>query len=103
MASGGDRLVIGAIVGTGADRDVTTVGFRPKLVKVYNVTGNCYGMWMEGMADDSMQKTVDSGSGTTDVSLVTSNGITPLANGFTMGADTDLNVAAETLRYECWA
>jgi molecular chaperone DnaK (HSP70) len=54
------------------------------------------------MADASMQKTVDSGSGTTDISLVASaNGITPLSNGFSLGADTDLNVATEIVYYEC--
>lgn len=34
-----------------------------------------------------------------DAVLLTSNGITPLFNGFTIGADTDINVAAETINW----
>lgn len=99
MASGGGRIVCGSVLGTGADLSVTKVGFRPKKVELFNVTGNCQAVWTESMADDSMQKTVDSGSGTTDMSFVASNGVTPLANGFAMGADGDLNVSAEIVHF----
>jgi len=100
MASGSGRVVRGSLVGTGSAIDVRTVGFRPASVKVHNVTGNCFGHWQESMPDASAQKTVDSGSGTTDVSLITSNGITPLSDGFRFGADSDLNAAAEVVHYE---
>lgn len=100
MASGGRRSVKGSFPGTGADLSITWIGFRPTSVRLFNVTGNCKADWLETMADDSMQKTVDSGSGTTDISFVTSNGVTPLANGFSLGADGDLNVAAEIVHFE---
>lgn len=98
----GVQTVRGSFVGTGSQLDIRTVGFRPRSVRLYNVTGNCQAVWLEGMADAAMQKTVDSGSGTTDVAFVSAtNGITPLSDGFRLGADTDLNVAAETVHYEC--
>lgn len=101
MASG-VQILSGSFIGTGSAKEVRTVGFRPRSVKLWNVSGNCQAVWFEGMADASMQKTVDSGSGTTDISLVASaNGITPLSNGFSLGADTDLNVATEIVYYEC--
>lgn len=34
-----------------------------------------------------------------DAILLSSNGITPLFNGFTIGADTDINVSAETINW----
>jgi len=100
MASGMNRLSVGSVVGTGSAINVTKVGFRPRLVRLYNTGGNCQAFWCSEMADASAQKTVDSGSGTTDISTITSNGITPLANGFTIGADTDLNASGETIVYE---
>lgn len=93
-------MIRGSFVGTGSDKEIRTVGFRPRSVRVYNVTGNCQAVWLDTMADDSMQKTVDSGAGTSDVSFVTANGITPLADGFALGADSDLNVASEIVHFE---
>lgn len=98
--SAGTRKVCGSVVGTGAAIDVKTVGFRALSVKLMNTSGNCLAYWQHSMPDAAMQKIVDSGSGATDVSYVTSNGITPLSNGFTIGADTDLNAAGETIHFE---
>lgn len=99
MASGVRRQVRGSFTGTGSQLDIKTLQFRPAHVKLLNVTGNCQAEWSESMADASMQKIVDSGSAATDVSFVTSNGITPLADGFRLGADGDLNVASEVVHY----
>lgn len=94
----------GAFKGTGGALAITgdRVGFRPSTVKLYNVTGNCQAVWTDSMPDDSMQKTVDSGAGTTDISQVTSAGITPDATGFTLGTDADLNVSGEEVHFECF-
>jgi len=100
MASGAHRSFRGSVSGTGSNLDVLIVGFRPHTVKLYNVTGNCSAVWLDSMADASMQKIVDSGSGTSDTSFVSSGGVTPLANGFRLGTDTDLNVSAEVVHYE---
>lgn len=102
MASGASSIAVGSFVGAGASKDVQTVGFRPKYVKLLNVTGNCKAEWVQGMADASAQKTVDSGAGTSDISLITSGGVTPLADGFTLGADSDLNVSGEIVQYVCF-
>jgi len=101
MASGGSRCVTGAFVGTGSALDVP-VGFRPRAVEIINVTGNCRGGWCEPMPDAAMAKIVDSGSGTTDLSYVTSGGVTPADDGFEIGADTDINAADEICFYKAW-
>lgn len=93
-------MIRGSFVGTGSAKDIQTIGFRPRSVRIYNVTGNCQATWLDSMADASCQKVVDSGAGTTDVSFITSNGITPLADGFRLGADSDLNVASEIVHFE---
>lgn len=100
MASGVNRVMIGAALGTGAALNIRTVGFRPRLVRVVNVAsgGLCRAEWFEGMADASAVKTVN--HDTTQTSVITSNGITPLSDGFTLGADTDLNVSGEQFHWE---
>ena len=199
-----DRMVVtGALTGTGAALDVTKVGFKPRIVKVYNA-GNSPGKleWNHEMAEggglkalaggagplSAVQATVatatigalvvdkpckltnfrtsvgttgTAGSTTVQVhkngvsqgelttanteadgtkksldldvdcvagdliefvvsaaptagaalaasaafesaSLLSANGITPLANGFTLGADGDVNVSGDQLFYEAW-
>jgi len=98
MGSGVNRVVVGGFYGTGADQNVDSVGFRPKLVRVVNVAsgGLCRAEWIRGMADDAAVKTVTDGT----ISVITTNGITPRANGFALGADADLNVSGELCYYE---
>jgi hypothetical protein len=101
MASGIRSVYRGSFTGTGSQLDVTVVGFRPRSVRLLNLAGICRGEWQETMPDGAMLKTVDSGSGTTDIVNVTATtGITPLANGFRLGADTDLNVSGEIVHFE---
>jgi len=96
MGSGAKSPAVGSFYGTGADKNVDTVGFRPRLVKVYNETGLCWAVWTRGMADDSAIKFVTDGT----MSKITTNGIAPRANGFAFGADSDLNVADQLCYYE---
>jgi len=96
MSSGVSRLMVGSFIGTGAALEVRTVGFRPKYVKIFNVSAdNAAGEWLQGMADDSAFKTITDGT----VSVITSDGITPLSDGFGVGADADLNVDGELVRW----
>lgn len=78
-------------------------GFTPRYVKVFNVTGGSTGLismeWFEGMDDDNGIKTYDEGTSETGITLVSSNGITPASDGFTIGLDSDLNVKAEQLHW----
>lgn len=97
MASGQHRAFRGSYVGTGANLDVTIIGFRPKGVELYSSAGDS-GYWSDDFADASVYKRNAAGAG----SLATSNGITPLANGFRIGTDTDLNVSGERVHYVVW-
>ena len=97
MGSGVKRKVTGAFYGTGAQLDVLTVGFRPTIVHLFNVDGADEGYWNDKLADGEVMKR----KGVDGVmTKVTTNGVTPLANGFRLGADTDLNVDGEKVIYE---
>lgn len=97
MASGGIRMKTGSSVGTGASLDIRTLDFRPRKVVVENVAagGLVRGEWQDTMADASMMKTAIDGAKTFPTTL----GITPLSDGFRIGADTDLNVAGEVVHW----
>ena len=86
----------GSVEGTGAAITIS-VGFVPTRVELFNIDGDCFGQWIDPMPAASVVKTVTSGAGTTDISYATSNGVTTTADGFTIGADSDLNVSAETI------
>ncbi len=93
MASGGTRIRNGSVIGTGANLDVRTAGFRPSKVELINKDSHDKLTWTDVMADASGHKQVAAGTS----SFITSLGITPLSDGFRIGADTDLNVAGETI------
>lgn len=94
MGSGVSRTVTGAVYGTGAALPVRTVGFRPRRVVLFNSSGIVDGVWQDSMPDASMKKVT---GGTT--SYATSNGVTPLSDGFSIGADADMNVADELIHW----
>lgn len=71
------------------------IGFRPKFVLVRNETSSDEYMWFEGMADAEACKRVAAGTG----SIITTLGITPAADGFTIGLDTDVNVVNEQISW----
>ena len=95
MASGGTRMKCGRVTATGLAMDITTVGFRPRRVKCYNITNEATIEWNEAF-DDATGYQYD--AATPD--YLSANGITPLANGFTLGADGDVNVDGETVIWE---
>lgn len=98
MASGVNRVIVGAVIATGAAMNIDTVGFKPKLVRVVNVgaTGLARLEWFADMADDSAVKAITNGT----ISVVTSDAITPRANGFKLGADANVNIITEKVYYE---
>ena len=67
------------------------VGFRPRYVKVVNETDRIQEEWFEGMADAEGLLQIADGTKT----LITSDGITPAADGFTFGLDTDIYIASK--------
>ena len=95
MASGAAKVAYGAVVGTGADLDVESVGFRPRSVELVNVDSGDELKWSGSMADAAGLKRIAAGAAT----LLTTTGVTPLAAGFRLGADSDMNVAGETVHY----
>lgn len=90
----------GAITGTGAAINVP-LGFTPTYVEIQNITSRDELKWFKTMAAASGVKRVAAGTG----SLITANGVSPyvgtgeISPGFTIGADADINVAAELLFY----
>lgn len=92
------RKYVGSYVGTGSAFNITTLGFRPRSVKLWNLTGLTTAVWFAGMPDASAFKQVN--HDTAQNVYVTSNGITPLSNGFTVGTDADINTDAETVYFE---
>lgn len=95
MSSGVTRAIYGAVTGSAALLPVTTVGFRPRKVSLFNETSRVGLYWQEGMADDSALKTAAAGTRT----VVTADAIIPLSNGFSVGTDS-VNAADEVLRFE---
>lgn len=92
------NFTVGSYLDTGTVAAFTiTLGYRPRYVKVVNTNGSGYVMveWFEGMADAYGVLTASNG----DRSTITSNGITPLSYGFTVGLNTDLCYTSEQLEW----
>jgi len=79
------HIAYGMVDSTGAAISITT-GFKPKVVMLRNVGGNCTMDWFDGMGDGYGQK-VSAGT----ISTVISGGVTPADNGFVIGTDADIN------------
>ena len=72
-----------------------TVGFKPRYVRVVNVTSGDLYEWFEGMADASACKQVAAGTRT----LITTLGVTVADKSFVIGLDLDVNVINEQLSW----
>jgi hypothetical protein len=96
MASPGYMVIAGQLIGTGAPLVCKTVGFTVKSLTLN--AGGASANYTKNMADGSMYKRTTAGVG----SLVTGgNGITPSPthDGFTLGADADINAAGVVIDY----
>lgn len=92
----GVEIRTGSFVGTGATKSILTLQFTPKYVKLINRQGLCMAEWSDTMPSGMMAKQVTDGTMTFPTTL----GITPVPNkGFIVGADTDINVAGETVHW----
>ena len=95
-ASMNNGIAVGAFIDTGTVAATAfTLGFKPRYVRIVNETSGDMEEWFEGMADAEAMKRVAAGT----AALITSNGITPAANGFTLGLDTDILVTSEQLSW----
>lgn len=90
------RMAVGGYItsDTAAAFDITC-GFTPRWVRVVNETSGDMYEWYDGMASAEAIKTVAAGTR----SIITTLGITPLTDGFTVGLDTDVNVINEQLSW----
>lgn len=102
MGSGVSRVAVGAYVGTGALKTISEekIGFKPRKVEIHRMTTAIdKAEHLEGMADASMLLT----TGSTGVrTLVTTQAITLLNTGFSVGTDATVNNATDTYRYVAW-
>lgn len=96
MSSGVQVIKNGAIKGTGANLDVTVVGIKPRRVELINETGLVTAVWTDTMTEGRGFKRVTAGDMT---QMAAGEGITPLSNGFRIGADTDVNVSGELIHW----
>jgi len=102
----------GSVAGTGAAINVS-IGFKPDYVRAINYTNTAGAVasveWFTGMTAAHALKglgVADNGtSGDESAAFITSLGISQydgtdaLTEGFTIGADTDLNVSGDTILY----
>lgn len=72
-----------------------TCGFKPRIVRIYNVTSGDMMEWFEGMTAATAVKTVAAGTR----SILSSLGITVADDGFVIGLDTDVNVINEQISW----
>src|SRR3990167_8538290 len=90
-----NNVAVGRYLDTGTAAAFTIAcGFKPRWVRVINVDPDADGEtleWFEGMGDASAIKIIAAGTRT----LITTLGITPTSNGFTVGLDLDVNVTSE--------
>ena len=84
--------------GTGAAITFDDIGFTPAAVEIINVTGGVLFFWTDKMANGAGYKLAAGSSNTVTFSAISSGGVTPLPNGFILGADTDVNVANEVMQ-----
>lgn len=92
------EIHFGTVVGTGASLPVTGLPFDPAAVIVWNQTDPGLYVHLPSMTAAHMAKLTDAPA----LTHATSLGITLGAKGarsFTIGADTDMNAAADALHY----
>ncbi len=93
------NIAVGNYIETGTAAAISiTTGFKPRFVRVVNETAGHWEEWYEGMADAEALKCTED-AGTVDIAMITTLGITPNNYGFTIGLDTDINVASEQLSW----
>lgn len=92
------NCVIGSYTGDGSNAVVVDLGFRPKRVELINVTdGDKLCIIVDDGADGKALLVNDSGSGTSDLSIISEPLIT--ARGFTTGTAATLIESAKVFRW----
>lgn len=102
----GPRYATGTVTATNAVLSIRKVGFKPKKIRIYNLTTHVQIEWFSELAEETQTiKIAQNG----DKSIVTSAGINLLDGtstqppGFSVGAIADVNdTTTEVLKYEAW-
>jgi len=94
MSSGVQRTMYGQFLASGALQSILTVGFKPRIVRLYNQTSGIQLEWQESFPDATGKKTAANGA----VTFAAVNGITQLEKGFSLGTDS-INTAAQIIHY----
>jgi hypothetical protein len=92
------NMAVGRYLDTGTAAAFTiTTGFKPRYVRVVNLgaTGLASMEWFEGMTAATSFQTITDGT----ASVVGTTGITVGDRGFTVGINTDVNIANEQLSW----
>lgn len=99
MAATATHHKTSSVLGTGANLDVIgdKCGFQPSRVRILNVTDGSVHEWRDTMPDGYVFE--DKGG---TMTYRTSGGITPLAAGFRIGTQANLNGAGDELHIEAW-
>jgi hypothetical protein len=105
MASGGTRMKCGSFTGTAAAKAITTVGFKPRKVKLHG-PGTASSdhpatfEWNEAM-DDATGFLTDSDGTQNLTTYVSSAGLTPSETGFSIGTGVNaVNVSGQPVYWE---
>ncbi len=96
MSSSFNMVKTGKVSGTGAAKKIV-LGFKPRSVRLWNeAAGGLVEVWKTDTMDlAKAMKRLPAGTATHDADCCTLN-----SDGFTIGADADLNVAGEAIHYE---
>ena len=90
------QRAVGRYIDTGTAAAFTiTCGFKPRYIVVSNVDSRDQLEFFEGMANASAVKMIAAGTRT----LITTLGLTPTSNGFTVGLDVDVNVTSQQISW----
>lgn len=91
------RMATGMYIDTGTEAayTYTNLGFKPRYVRVINLTSGDEECWIEGMTAAHAMKRLAAGTG----AAITSLGITVNDRGFTIGLDTDINKDSEQVHW----
>lgn len=95
------QFAAGTQDGTGASINIS-LGWQPDYVLVQNWEATDFGslLWVKGMADAAAIKQLTStGSLLTTLGISMYAGSTTASKGFTIGADTDVNVSGESITW----
>jgi len=95
MSSGVLKRYSGQYTGTGVAFDIT-LDFTPRVVTIRNITDLVISM--KNSADPDANHTTISNHDTTQIALVTTNGITIGTQKITIGTDASINTASSICR-----